>query len=170
MAALIGPPPLSTDTPSSIKSCLKALDGQGTPPKYSTLALFPCEICSGEISTSQHRAPLCTALATAMPTSAPAPEKRPRAPSLTKSFSRYEPGRTSAPSRSRATTLSDEMTAPQLLSSYDEPDELPADPLQRPPVDSEQQTAAASSQSLEIDRFPAGFDQLPVELASLTDR
>jgi hypothetical protein len=101
---------------------------------------------------------------------------RPKPLKSTKSFSRYESHRTSVPTRSRASTLSNEVTIPpqsNLEPSMDNPlDPTPEDVFAR--RDSESVTAALKNhrtiQSPELDSFPEDFDELPVELISLSDR
>jgi hypothetical protein len=88
-------------------------------------------------------------------------------------FSRYEPKRAEIRSRSRASTLSNEVLSPKettLLASEKEQANI-SDVFDRRGSEGDARVLAsgvlAPSSS---DAMPADFDELPIELASLADR
>lgn len=100
----------------------------------------------------------------------------PRAPS-SKSFSRYEPPKSTTPTRSRASTLQNEA-----LSNIGHPEKAESDALH--PGQSAHEGDVFEKRNSEDDKgvpkpvnssplvggLPDGFDELPIELISLTDR
>lgn len=105
------------------------------------------------------------------------PTARPPALKKTSSFTRFEPPPpTTIPSRSRGNTLSNEVTGPQILST-DDGSEVTKTPSAGALVDKRKESVVgplasemSATHSPDIDSFPDNFDELPVELASLTDK
>lgn len=94
-----------------------------------------------------------------------------------KSFSRYEPPKPVTPTRSRASTLQNEV-----LSNVRSPEEMASNTMpngglpregdvfeKRNSEDDKGSSKPVSSSPL-VEGLPDGFDELPIELVSLTDR
>ncbi|KAI4150550.1 MAG: hypothetical protein LQ340_004000 [Diploschistes diacapsis] len=94
---------------------------------------------------------------------------RPQLASVSRSFSRYEPSQYQKSTRSRASTLTNE-----LLSPVDEPQT--AKPLPQDIFDNEEPSEATPivkdipERSSSLEGLPQSLDELPIELVSLTDR
>ena len=105
--------------------------------------------------------------------------KRPHNLHSSKSFSRFEPRRPDTPSRNRASTLQNGVV--NELSSPDEQQFSHGNLEEIPPQEdvfekrlseesSREPRAARLPSKATIDSLPDGFDELPIELISLTDR
>lgn len=105
-----------------------------------------------------------------MATSTPTSSQRPRPLHTTRSFSRYEPPTQTTPTvRSRSSTIQN-----GILSPVVEPASPEQTAASRLPDAFEKLTPAADGQDEEPKeadhQLPEGFDDLPVEIASMTDR
>lgn len=94
-----------------------------------------------------------------------------------KSFSRYEPPKPVTPTRSRASTLQNEMLpndqgAEMAESSRRHIGEIgrDGDVFEKRSSEDDNEVSKPPSSSPLVDRLPDGFDELPIELVSLTDR
>ena len=99
---------------------------------------------------------------------------RPQKASTSKSFSRYEP-RTKTPTRSRASTLSNEIRVPAKAIAEEtiypsENENVTEDVFEKRSSEDDVPTAKSMVSSTMTDTLPDGFDELPIELISLTDR
>ena len=102
-----------------------------------------------------------------------------RPPNLhsTKSFSRYEPQQIPSPSRSRSSTLQNEIILETHSSEKTNASNMSngastreEDVFEKSASDGSHERSKSTNVDVVVDRFPEGFDDLPIELISLTDR
>jgi hypothetical protein len=102
---------------------------------------------------------------------------RPSKPHSSQSFSRYEAPRVGTPTRSRASTLQNELSpsfsnlektksAELLAGSSKREDDI----FEKRSAEDGKDVSKDSGSSPVADGLPAGFDELPIELISLADR
>ena len=100
---------------------------------------------------------------------ATAEKPRPQMPIPSRSFSRYEPPKVQSPTRARASTVTTE-----LLSPVQEPLALKTPPHDIYENEEAKEDSTPVQQAIETPAsprdLPEGFDDLPIELVSLTDR
>ena len=96
-------------------------------------------------------------------------KSRPQPLNTSRSFSRYEPSRSKTPTRTRASTLTNEILSPiaePLGQETSSPDIFDNEEAKDQPELREQEPGISEPQ----EDLPEGFDELPIELTSLTDR
>ena len=112
-----------------------------------------------------------------MPNSVSVDGNRPPSLHSTKSFSRYEPQQIPSPSRSRSSTLQNEIkletepsekTKPGIMLNA--PSTREEDVFEKNALNSNHDRSKPMNPEVVADQFPEGFDDLPIELISLTDR
>ncbi|MCJ1350880.1 MAG: hypothetical protein MMC33_000861 [Icmadophila ericetorum] len=97
---------------------------------------------------------------------------RPQPLHTSKSFSRFEPNRPTTPTRSRAVTVQGaipEALSPEKADYSPEVDRTPVQPDDIFDKESSDDQSKSAANGLP-ERLPEGFDDLPIELISLTDR
>lgn len=98
-------------------------------------------------------------------------------PHSSKSFSRYEPSKPVTPTRSRASTLQNAVLPSDRGPVKAESDTLlsreiahQGDVFEKRNSEDDKGVPKPASSSTHVDGLPDGFDELPIELVSLTDR
>ena len=102
---------------------------------------------------------------------------RPSLPYFSKSFTRYEPAKPGSPSRNRASSLRNgvvpdalEPQEPKVGQGRERESKHEEDFFEKRNSEEDRRETKTVTSNTVVEELPKGFDELPIELISLTDR